>query len=505
MEKTKSKRLVNSKNLKISTRITLSTIIAIILPLIIVSAFGSVFLSTMASYFNFSTVTTDSYSMLNQIQWSQTISSISNELISDNDVEKKKQNLSEFTQPIEKLGSKIYIDCNGEPFYFSQSANDIIATANKIVKVDTEKNMNYFCEDGIVIVTHAENEAERYLVIIVNDNYTVNDISTRYTAQDYTSLVFGKTGLVLISIAMVFVLSIVLLSILTSRTISKPIKELAQGADEIANGNLDFVINYESTNEIGTTVKSFNEMTTRLRDSINEQNRIEQSRKEMIAGVAHDLRTPLTSVKGYLEGLKDGIASTPEMQQHYLETIYSSTLDMERLLDDLLDISRLELGNIELHTEPININAMLSDCAEELKFTLEKKGIDFSYTNPNATQEAIVMLDTDRFSRVITNIISNSIKYAKKDIKLKIEMSIQSYEKSVIISISDNGIGIDNENLPRIFESFYRADRARSKTRDGSGLGLSVCRQIVELHGGRIWATSKEGEGTTILISMEKI
>jgi histidine kinase len=178
---------------------------------------------------------------------------------------------------------------------------------------------------------------------------------------------------------------------------------------------------------------------------------------------------------------------------------------MERLLDDLLDISRLELGNIELHTEPININAMLSDCAEELKFTLEKKGIDFSYTNPNATQEAIVMLDTDRFSRVITNIISNSIKYAKKDVKLKIEMSIQSYEKSVIISISDNGIGIDSENLPRIFESFYRADRARSKTRDGSGLGLSVCRQIVELHGGRIWATSKEGEGTTILISMEKI
>lgn len=501
MSKKKTKR--SSRNLKITTRVTLTTVFGIITPLIIVVAFSSVFLSTMASYFNFSTVTTNSYSMLNQIQWSQTMSSISNELISDDDRTDKLQKLEEFVSPLENLGSKIYIECNNESFYSTSDKNDIVQLASTITPIDTEKNTNYFGENGIVIVNHAEKENERYMVIIANTDYIVNDVSSRYSAQDFTSLVFGKTGLIILMIILVFIISIAVLSLITSNTISKPIKKLSEGANEIANGNLDYVIDYDSTNEIGTTVKSFNHMSKRLKKSIDEQNRIEETRKEMIAGVAHDLRTPLTSVKGYVEGLMDGIANTPEKQSEYLKIIYSSTCHMEKLLDELLSVSRLELGTIELDTQSISLNAFLDDCAQTISLELEKKGFDFEYNN-HCDDEVIVDLDAGRFTRVIRNIISNSIKYAKTDIKGKITLDVQSYQKSVIISLADNGIGLDSESLPRIFDTFYRADKARSNIGEGSGIGLAVCKQIVELHGGHIWATGKENEGLTILISIQR-
>lgn len=499
----KSNKKRSSSGLKISTRITLTAALGIIIPLIIVVTFSSIFLSTMVSYFNFSAVTTASYSMLNQIQWNQTLSSISNELIMEEDDAKKIQNLKEFVSPLEKLGCVIHIENENKVYYSTSNKKDVIKAAESIVNIDTQQNANYFGENGIVIVNHAEQGSTRYLVIIANKNYTVNNVSKRYSAQDFRSLVFGKTGLIIGLIILIFILSIFILSLITSRTINKPLQKLADGADQIANGNLNYTIDYDANNEIGKTVDAFNHMSKRLKYSIESQSRSDDARKEMIAGLAHDLRTPLTSAKGYVEGLIDGIANTPEKQQLYLETIYSSTCDMEKLLDDLLTISRLELGTIELNKKEININDFLDDCANDISFELEKVNFDFVYNN-KCDSNAIVSLDTDRFTRVIRNIISNSLKYKKPDEKGKIELTVQSYEKSVIISIADNGIGLDGSSLPRIFETFYRADKARSNVSNGSGIGLSVCKQIVELHGGHIWANGKDGEGLTILISLER-
>lgn len=493
----------SSKNLRISTRISLSTAFGIIIPLFIVVIFSTIYLSSITSFFNFSSVTTKSYSMLNQIQWNQTMAYISNELISNDDYKTKYARLDSFFTPLEEIGAKIYVEENSKQFYASSSKEEIVNTANSITKINNNININYFGENGMVIVNHAENSKSRYLVIIASTNYTVNDVSSRYTMQNYSSLVFGKTGLIIGIIILIFIISTIVLSFITSKTISKPIKKLALGANEIANGNLNYKIDYKSTNELGQTVDAFNHMSQQLKSSINEQNRLEATRKEMIAGVAHDLRTPLTSIKGYVEGLRDGIANTPEMQSRYLSTIYSSALSMERLLDDLLTISRLELGTIELHKEKINIINFLDDCANELSFELEKQNFDFSYNNPN-NEEVITELDEESFTRVIRNIISNSIKYARKDIKGKIEMNVSVYAKSVIISISDNGIGLDEESLPRIFETYYRADKARTRVHEGSGIGLAVCKQIVELHGGNIWASSIEGEGLTIYISLNR-
>lgn len=493
----------SSKNLKISTRIALTSTFGIIVPVVIVIAFSSVFLSTMASYFNFATVTTKSYSVLNQIQWSQTVSSISSELISDDNDEKKHDEIKKLTTPLENIGNSIYIEDNGNVFYATSDKSQILNEAKSIVNLDINLNQNYFGEDGVVIVNHAENESSKYLLIITGRDYSVDDITSVSKIKGITSILQGKTGIVIMSIVLVFIISIIVLSLITSQTIIQPIKKISIGANEIANGNLDYVIDYDTTNELGIMVKSFNHMTKILKESLDEKNQIERTRKEMIAGVAHDLRTPLTSVKGYVEGLKDGIANTPEKQKRYLDTIYSSTCDMEKLLDELLTVSRLELGTIDLDLEPINITDFLDDCADEISLTLEKINFDFEYNN-SCEKGVIVNLDTDRFSRVIQNIVSNSIKYTSPERKGKIVLSAQSYQKSVIISLSDNGIGLDTASIPRIFETFYRADKARSNVRDGSGIGLSVCKQIVELHGGRIWATGKENEGLTILISLER-
>lgn len=493
----------SSRNLKISTRISMSTIFGIIIPVVIVMILSTFFLNSITSYFNFSAVTTNSYSMLNQIQWNQTMSSISNELISADSKEVKYRKVDDYVTELEKLGIQVYIEENGEAFYATTDKSAILEMADGILPVNTGRNTNYFADNGMLIINHAKTDDLQYLVIIVSKDYTVNDVSDRHMPQSFRSLVFGKTGMVILIIVIIFMLSTAVLSFITSRTISEPIKKLAHGANEIAEGNLDYVIDYESTNEIGQTVTAFNEMTKRLRGSLEKQSEIEQSRKEMIAGVAHDLRTPLTSVKGYVEGLRDGIASTPEMQERYLSTIYASTLSMEKMLDDLLEISRLELGNIELKCEEVRLHRFLDECAEEIAFDLDKKGFSFDYRN-QLDENTVVLLDTERFARVMRNIVDNSVKYARKDVPGKVTLSAQDYERSVIISLSDNGIGIAPQQLPHIFETFYRADKARTKVTSGSGIGLAVCKQIVELHGGHIWASGKEGDGLTINISLQK-
>lgn len=505
MKNRKKKR--SSKNLKISTRITLSTIFGVIVPLIIVYVFSSIFFQSMASYFNVSTVDSNHFSMINQIQWTQTVTYISDELVSDSDAQEKEKAIYRLAAPLEKLGSVIYIDSNSsEKIYSTRDKSEILDIANKIISFDMSKNIRYFSQNGMVIVSHVKTEDgnKNYTVLIANDKYTVSNVFEADIDQDAAGRIFSRSGLIVLAIVLVFIISIVLLSLFTSSTIVKPIKKLSEGANEIARGNLDYVIDYESTNEIGITVDSFNKMTDRLRESMHWKNEAEESKREVIAGVAHDLRTPMTSVKGYVEGLMDGIADTPEKQERYLKRIYESTISMEKLLDELLTVSKLETGKISLDFQKIRVNDFLEDCQNNIKLYLDKKGFECSFES-NCSDEATVMLDSDQFQRVIRNIVSNSIRYSKKDVQGVINFTVEEYKKTVIIAIEDNGIGINSEQLPKIFDNFYRADQARSKVSEGSGLGLYICKQIVELHEGRIWASSKEGEGMTIYIALNKV
>ncbi len=492
------------RNLNIATRISIATLASIITSVIMIIATIFVFRSLLPDIYGISRVESNEYSIINQLQWAQTINSINRELADNSSDKTIKRNLKGITKSISELGSEIYISKNGKKYFANTDKEKIKAAERSITDTTGKRNIYYFGKNGLVIKSHLNTENDKFVINIVNTDYTVDDYSQHSSLQSFKLLFTGRSGFMILMALVIIIVSNLIMSLITSRTITAPIKKLSDGANEIAGGNLDYHIDYDSTNEIGVTVKSINDMTDKLKFSIEQQNEMAQSRKEMTAGIAHDLRTPLTSIKGYVEGLKDGIANTPEKQERYLQTIYSSATDMENLLDELLTMSKLESGNTQLDLIKIDINEYLTEYLSEKDYKWKSDNITVKYSEPNAKGKAYVLLDPNRFSRVLNNIISNAVKYSSKARKTVIKISLEIYDKSVIIAISDNGIGINEKSLKHIFEIFYRADQARTRVRDGSGLGLAVCKEIVELHGGHIWATSKEGYGTTIMISLNR-
>ena len=492
----------HTKNIKINTRIMITSVLAIIIPIIIISTAASIFFYTSKDKYDFTSVTAKSYTVINQIQWSQTVNEISANLVNDKEPDRKLSDLKKSFQPLEKLGTMIYIEQNGSEYYSTGSKEKILEEAQSIAKTDITKNSYYYGENGVSVIAHAQNENESYLIVIANGDYDVPDITTSASPQSVIIKLANNTVAIFSLCIAIFIIAIIIISLITSKTIVGPIEKITRGADEIAKGNLDYEIDYKSTNELGRLAQSFNEMRIKVKDSIEQKNKSDQQQKEMIAGIAHDLRTPLTSIKGYLEGIRDGVANTPEKQARYFNTIYDSANSMENMLNDLLTISKLELGTITLHPENVRINDFLQ-YSKELGRDLQEADFDFEIIN-SCKSNPLLSIDTDRFARVIDNIISNSIKYKREGVKGKITLSISEYEHSVIFEIADNGMGVDNESLGRIFDTLYRADKARSNVSNGSGLGLAVCRQIVQQHGGLIWAQNNSQGGLSIFISLPK-
>lgn len=490
-----------TKNLNIASRIAIATLSSIATSIIMITVVVLVFRSLLPDIYGIARVESNSYSLLNQMQWAQTISSINRELTDNTSDETKQKDLRGITNSIDELGSKIYITKDGELFYSNTDKSAIDAELHELAPNLKDDNIILFGENGLVVQSHTDSDNGSYMINITNTGYTVADSSMQSTLKSFKAFFTGRSGFIIFMALFIILISNLIMSVIASRTITAPIKKLSDGANEIAGGNLDYHIDYDSTNEIGTTVKSINDMTEKLKNLMQTKEEIEQSRKKMTAGIAHDLRTPLTSIKGYVEGLMDGIANTPEKQERYLNTIYSSAKDMENLLDELLTLSRFEEGKIKLELIRIDIVQFLREYLNERP---QDNRAVITFTPPSYKGSLDVMLDPNRFSRVLNNIISNAIKYSSTARKPRIDISLEVYDKSVIIALKDNGIGISDENLKHIFESFYRADQARTRVQDGSGLGLAVCKEIVELHNGHIWATSKEGSGTTMMISLQR-
>lgn len=496
MDKNKEIKAI-PKNLKINTRIVLNSVIAIIIPTLLIVAFAAVFFTTTSSKINGAPAV--SYNILTQLQWNQISSDIANELEKNISTDEKLNNIKMISADMEKDGTLLYISRNGSEFYSSSSNENILQKAYRIFPNHNNEDSYCLGENGLVISLTVSDKDAEYHFIILNENLSIPDFTSNQV-KSFMGTLINRTSIIIAAIILIFIIAIVIISFITSKTIVGPIKQISEGANEIANGNFEYEIEYRSTNELGRLAENFNDMRLRIKDSIEEQSRADQKQKEMIAGIAHDLRTPLTSVKGYLEGVRDGIADTPEKQKRYMDIIYSSTIDIEKMLDELLTISKLELGSVTLNCEKVRITDFLP-FAQDVRTELEKNDFDFEIIDK--TKNPVVLnLDTDSFSRVINNIVSNSIKYRNKDVRGKIEMTIREYKNTILFEIKDNGMGVDRQSLPRIFDTLYRTDKARSNVRNGSGLGLAICKQIVEMHGGLIWAQSELGKGLSIFISL---
>ncbi len=502
MSNTKQNKLRKPSILKIGTRIVISSILAIVIPVLIIAVYATYFGSSVYPIFDTSRLTSNSYSTLSQIEWNQTLKKVSNVLLKDTSDERKTMRLEKIISSIEEAGVYFYISDDEGIFYSTDGVGDnILNIASEMINVGSDENVYYFGDNGLVIVNHLSSDDEKFKIVVTVDKYTVPNISQKSETNNPSSTTITVTSLIFFAaIALIFALIILLTSSAVSRSIIKPIKKITQGANEIANGNYDYEIDYNSTNFIGHLSNSFNTMRQKIKDDMQQKEESDMRQKQITAGIAHDLRTPLTSITGYVEGLRDGIADTPEMKKHYLDTIYSSACDTQKMLDDLLMISNYEIGAITLNKETVHIDDIIN-YAHEIAIDLKQNNFDFEifdYTKTNPT----LSIDTDRFVRVIDNVISNSVKYRRQGVKGKITFTLSEYAHTVIFEMKDNGMGVDKESLPHIFEMSYRADKARSDVHNGSGLGLAVCKEIVELHGGMIWAQSDLGDGLTIFISL---
>ena len=275
-----------------------------------------------------------------------------------------------------------------------------------------------------------------------------------------------------------------------------PIKEMNIAMHHIANGNFDYVLQCKekNTDEMSELYKSYEDMRLKLKESTEEMLEKEKRNKELVSNITHDLKTPITSIKGYVEGLMDGVADTEEKREKYIKTIYTKACDMDRLINELTFYSGIDSNRIPYHFHKLNVTDYFNDCVEEVGLELESMNIELNYTNLIAS-ETLIIADPEQMKKVINNIVGNSIKYMDKE-KGIIDIRLEEDNDSIRVEISDNGKGIASKDLGNIFERFYRTDASRNSSRGGSGIGLSIVKKIIEDHGGYIWATSKEGVGT---------
>lgn len=295
----------------------------------------------------------------------------------------------------------------------------------------------------------------------------------------------------------------ILLTFFVSRSITRPLDYLKKAANEIKNGNLNYEVNYKSKDEIGELASAFEEMRLKLKESVEVEQQYELNRKDLVSNISHDLKTPITAVKGYVEGIIDGVADTPDKMDKYIRTIYTKTNEIDKLIDELFLYSKLDLKKLAFNFEKVDISKYLQHCTEELSFDLESKGVTLTF-NSYCDNEIIVIADREKLNRVVTNVIYNSVKYMDMD-RGKIEIELHEEANEAVIKIKDNGQGISEAKVPFIFDRFYRADPSRNTDKGGSGLGLSIAKHIIEEHGGIIWAQSKKGVGTTIAFTLKKI
>lgn len=330
------------------------------------------------------------------------------------------------------------------------------------------------------------------------------DITIRETGVDGSGLRIMTKDLFFTALV-ILIFTSVSVGLWIYRSVATPLVKLRKATQNIKDGNLDFVLDVEGTDEFAELCRDFEEMRRRLKESAEEKLVLDKENKELISNISHDLKTPITAVKGYVEGIMDGVADTPEKMDRYVRTIYNKTVEMDHLINELTFYSKIDTNRIPYTFSKLNVEDYFSDCAEEVGLELETRGIQLCYAN-YVDSDVQVIADGEQIRRVIHNIISNAIKYMDKGKGMKgiIQIRVKDVGDFVQVEIEDNGKGIAAKDLPYIFDRFYRTDVSRNSAKGGSGIGLSIVRKILEDHGGKVWATSREDIGTIMYFVLRK-
>ncbi|NRT74021.1 sensor histidine kinase [Clostridium beijerinckii] len=314
---------------------------------------------------------------------------------------------------------------------------------------------------------------------------------------------FVDVKAITIFFAIIFIIhqsSHIYITLRMEKRIMKPIEKLKDGVEQIARGNYDVKIDNDVYNEIGILIYDFNRMAETLKKSEEMKLEYEENRKALIANISHDLKTPITSINGYIEALVDGVVTSPDKVNNYLNIIHNNTTYINNLIDDLFLFSKLDMQKLDFNFGIVKFKAFMSDLMEEFDFVLKEKDIEFKFED-RLSEELEINIDGKRIYQVIRNVIGNAIKYGRqKDSIIKVELS--NNNEWIKIEIKDNGAGIPEDKLSNIFNRFYRIDTERTKDFMSTGLGLAIAKEMVEAHGGKIYASSIMGKGSTFTIEL---
>jgi len=283
------------------------------------------------------------------------------------------------------------------------------------------------------------------------------------------------------------------LAALLAYSISHPLDRIARAAEDVASGSYEQRLQMTTPTEIARLTTSFNRMARQVQATLRSQ-------QDLVANVSHELKTPLTSIQGYSQALLDGTASDAATRKRAAVIIHEEAGRMRRLVDELLELSRLESGQVHLANELVDMAELVRDCAARFSAVAETIGGALEVHVPSTLP---VMGDADRLSQVLGNLVDNALKHSR-DAREGGRVSLRGERRDewVLCSVTDNGPGIPATELPRIFERFYQAEKSRVRRGDGAGLGLAIAHEIVEAHGGRIFAESVEGLGTRFTIEL---
>jgi signal transduction histidine kinase len=336
----------------------------------------------------------------------------------------------------------------------------------------------------------ATQDGENYSIITLNQ---IIDTNSYY--RSFITFVF-------ISFILIFIITSVIVQKQNMNNIITPITELTNEMEKLRIGELETTITDKGYGEVRELGSAIEQLRIQLKNSVYYQQRVDENRKFLISSISHDLKTPVTSIRGYIDGVLDGVADTDEKKQYYLSKAIEKTKMINAMIEDLLLYSKLDLNQMTFEKENVNIVEYMESCIEDSseEFIHENKRIIIENELSNSYS---VTIDAAKFKRVIQNILDNAKRSIEKETG-ELKIILRETSSSVILEFKDNGKGINSIDLPHVFDRFYRADTAR-EVRGSSGLGLAISKQIVEGLSGRIWAVSEDSQGASIIISLKKV
>lgn len=384
------------------------------------------------------------------------------------------------------LGYHFTVLLNDETLYSNTSEAEWRQVEKLIGPIPEQaKSVTVGNEDVSVIKCSFYEDGEECSIIAVS-NGEGNVLGSRSYLQKYVVpyvWIFGACA----------VLIVALVNVCCSRWINSliipPMKEIRQGMQKVKSGVLDGDIPVLRQDELGEVCEEFNEMQRQLKRSKEEQVKYETYRKGLISSISHDLRTPLTTIKGYVGGILDGIADTEEKKKKYLLAVQTRTKDLENLVNQLSSYNKMENHTFNYQKEQTDLKAFVKEYLEENEAFIREHRLDILLS---AEDGISLVMDRGAFKRILDNLLTNSIRYREKD-QSRIEITIQNRNGRIFWSVADDGPGVAESCLEKIFESFCRLDEARSHCSEGSGLGLAIVKRIVTDHQGIIYARDRVG------------